>query len=351
VGPYDDAVYGQAVATLGEFIQSGFLRTDDDPGLFLYRLIMDGRSQTGLVTTCHAEEYEQDIILKHERTMPAKENDRVRHMNALNAQTGPVFLTYKERASVNDLVGKELEAEPLYDFTDDGEVRHTVWRVRETREFVDAFSTVPVAYVADGHHRSASAARVARSRREANAKHRGDEAYNWFLSVLFPGDQLNVLAYNRVVKDLNGRSPAEFLQELDALFELQDAAPPVPGARHRISFYLNGEWRGIQWESPADSDPVDALDVSVLQNRILAPVLGIDDPRSSDRIQFVGGIHGAGRLKEIVDNGEGAVAFSMFPTSVGELMQIADAGQIMPPKSTWFEPKLKSGLFLHELGE
>ncbi len=351
VNLYDDLVYRQAVDNLRAFIEAGFLCTDADPGLFLYRLIMNGRSQTGLVTTCHAEEYEQNVILKHERTMPAKENDRARHMDSLNAQTGPVFLIYKGQVPIDELVDKEMESGSLYDFTDDQDVRHTVWRVQDAQKFVDAFSAVPVAYVADGHHRSASAARVAKARREANADHQGDEAYNWFLSVLFPGDQLNVLAYNRVIKDLNGRSTSEFLQELGALFGLQEDATPIPAVRHRISFYVDGVWRSIQWESVDESDPVDALDVSVLQNRILAPLLDIDDPRSSDRIRFVGGIHGSKRLEEIVDAGEGAIAFSLFPTSVDALMRIADAGQIMPPKSTWFEPKLKSGLFLHEFGE
>ena len=351
LSPYDERVYRQAGANLREFVESGYLRSDTDPGMFLYRLTMNGRSQTGLVTTCHAAEYEADIILKHERTMPAKEDDRVRNIEALNAQTGPVFLTYKEQTPVNDLVDRELEAQPVYDFEDEGEVRHTVWRVQDAQKFVEAFSRVPVAYVADGHHRSASAVRVAGIRREANRHHRGDEAYNWFLSVLFPGNQLNVLAYNRVVTDFNGRSSSDFLKDLGGLFDLKEDVSPIPEAPHQISFYLDGTWRGIQWNSPGGSDPVDALDVSVLQNRILAPLFGIDDPRSSTRLQFVGGIHGAERLKKMVDDGRGAIAFSMYPTGVDELMRIADAGQMMPPKSTWFEPKLKSGLFLHELGE
>ncbi len=344
---YDESVYRRAGENLHEFIDAGYLCKDPEPGMFLYRQVMGGQSQTGLVTTCMAEEYDQDVILKHERTLPRKEDDRVRHMEALNAQTGPVFLTYREEEQVDLLVSRELQSDPIFDFTDDAGVGHTGWAVLDPDAFVEAFSSVPAAYVADGHHRCASAARVAKARRESNPRHRGDEPYNWFLSVLFPANQLNVLAYNRVVRDLNGQTPSEFIGALTRSFELKEDAESVPGAPRGVSLYIDGAWHGIEWDPAGNSDPVSTLDVSLLQNEILGPLLGIDDPRTSERIQFVGGIHGAKRLQELVDSGEAAAAFSMYPTSIRDLMRVADAGKVMPPKSTWFEPKLKSGLFVH----
>ena len=353
VNPYDDAVYAQAKKAFGHMISTGIFQREEKPCLYLYRQRMGKYEQTGLVGVCPVEDYENDIIRKHEKTRKDKEDDRTRLIATISANTGPVFLTYREDTEIDAAVARECTATPLYDFTAVDGIAHTVWRVKDAAFFEKAFERIPLLYVADGHHRSASAARVGRERRAANPAHTGNEDYNSFLCVLFPGNQLRILPYNRVVYNLNGHTPESFLSEVRKIFTVTENAAPEPTAPHNASCYLAGRWYGLSWPEPekeqpvAAPDPVSRLDVSVLQDRLLAPVLGIDDPRTSKRIDFVGGIRGTGELVRRVDSGECAVAFSMFPTTVEQLMAIADAGQIMPPKSTWFEPKLRSGLFVH----
>jgi uncharacterized protein (DUF1015 family) len=262
-----------------------------------------------------------------------------------------VFLTYRDQAAIDRFVSEAKRTAPLYDFTAPDGIRHTVWRVEHAGELVDDFCRVPCAYVADGHHRTASAVRVGRERRAANPHHTGAEEYNWFLAVLFPASQLRILPYNRCVRDLNGRTVEEFLAELKAGgFVVEDAGEATPPGLGEVRMYLGAKWRRVAWKPSVGADPIARLDVTVLQERVLGPLLGIDDPRTSKRIEFIGGIRGTGELeRRVEDRGEGraAVAFSMYPTTVEQLMDIADAGAIMPPKSTWFEPKLRSGLFIH----
>ena len=347
---HDDAVYAQGVKAFNDLQARGVLIRETSERLYVYRQIMGTHSQTGVVACCHIDDYAKDIIRKHEKTRKDKEDDRTRHCLELNANSGPVFLTYRDVPTLDRLVAEVQKGAPLYDFTAADGIRHTVWRVEsENAEWVEAFSKVPLAYVADGHHRAAAAFRSGKQRREANPAHTGKEEYNWFLAVLFPETQLRILPYNRCVADLNGLEPAAFLKKVQAVFatEVADGASPT-GARE-VRMYLAGTWYKLTW-SEFESDPVGRLDVSVLQDRLLAPVLGIDDPRTNTRISFVGGIRGTGELRKRVDSGRDAVAFSMYPVTVGQMMDIADAGQIMPPKSTWFEPKLRSGLLVHTLG-
>lgn len=348
VGTYDDATYLQAVANLKKFQDDGALVRESGHCVYLYRQVMGEHVQTGLVAVCHVDDYENDIIKKHEKTRPVKENDRTRLTSDLGANTGPVFLTYKDEAPVDAIVERiTTEEAPLCDVLAPDGVRHVVWKVGDPRSLVEAFGAVDVSYVADGHHRSASAHRVGKERRAANPDHTGEEDYNWFLCVLFPGSQLKILGYNRVVKDLNGLDEAAFLEAVRGEFEVGEAESKEPAHAGEVRMYLGGKWYTVKWEPKVSGDPVAALDVSVLQGRLLEPVLGIDDPRTNDRIDFVGGIRGSEELERLVDSGKAAVAFSLHPVSVDELMAIADAGEIMPPKSTWFEPKLRSGFFVH----
>ncbi len=349
--PHDDRVYAAARAALDRFLADGTLVRDAEPGLFLYRQEMDGRAQTGIVGCVHVDDYEHDIIRKHEKTRKDKEDDRTRHVLALNANAEPVFLTYRPRSELDGLARSGTQGAPLYDFTARDGVRHTVWRVPGPSAWVRAFCTVPLAYVADGHHRSASAWRAGRERRAANAGHRGNEEYNWFLAVLFPADQLRILAYNRLVKDLDGLTPATFAERLRGLGRLEAASEPSPGAPGTFGLFFDGRWHRLTID-PASidrADPIGSLDGSLLQDRVLGPILGIGDPRTDKRIDFVGGIRGTAELERRVRSGEMALAVAMYPTTVEQLMAVSDAGAIMPPKSTWFEPKLRSGLFVHEL--
>ena len=347
---HDDRVYAQAVENLRRFRQEGVLEQEPQPVFYLYRLIREGHAQTGLVATCHAEDYERDIIRKHEKTLRVKEDDRMRHISGLNSQTGPVFLAYRPQAALDALAAQVQAGAPLFDFTSPDGVRNALWRMSDVAPWVAAFAQVPVTYIADGHHRAAAAVRVAQERRAANKAHTGDEEYNFFLTVLFPSNQLRILPYNRCVQDLNGLTPEQFLARVQqAGFALRVGAAPAPGAARNVSMYLGGAWWGLSWAAAPQADAQSCLDVSVLQDKLLAPILGIDDPRKSPRIEFVGGIRGTGELVQHVNSGRAAVAFSMYPTTMDQLLAIADAGQIMPPKSTWFEPKLKDGLFMHDL--
>lgn len=345
--PYSDIVYATAKKNLDALVSSGTLVREPAPTIYLYRQQMGAHIQTGVAAVCHIDDYENDIIRKHEKTRKDKEDDRTRLIGTLGADTGPVFLTYRSRPDIDALVSAETALPPVVDFLAPDGIRHTLWRMRENAPLTEAFARVPLAYVADGHHRSASAARVGRERRAANPNHDGTEEYNWFLCVLFPADQLRILPYNRVVADLNGLTPEAFLKKVGEVFEITESAPPTPTAPENVSMFFNGRWIGLSWKTDPSADPVSRLDVSVLQDRLLSPVLGIDDPRTSKRIDFVGGIRGTSELEERVSSRKAAVAFSLFPVTCDQLMDIADAGQIMPPKSTWFEPKLRSGLFIH----
>ncbi len=346
--PYADIVYQTARENLEALQASGALVREAEPCMYLYRQSMGEHQQIGLVAVAHIDDYRNNVIRKHERTRPAKEDDRTRLASALEAHLGPVFLTYKERPEIDVLVAEIVASRPPdIDFVAPDEIGHSVWKIPGGAEFAALFDQVPVVYVADGHHRSASAARVGAERRAANPEHSGEEDYNWFLTVLFPGDQLKVLPYNRVVSDLNGLEPEALLEAARQRFDVVPVGDGAPTRAGEVRMYLAGKWYALSWEQGGAGDPVASLDVSVLQDQFLDPVLGIDDPRTNARVDFVGGIRGTEELEKRVDSGRDAVAFSMVPVTVGQLIAIADAGAIMPPKSTWFEPKLRSGLFIH----
>ncbi len=348
--PYSDEVYQKAADNLRQLQDAGVLVRESAPCVYLYRQVWKGHTQTGIALACHIDDYGEDIIRKHEKTRPVKEDDRTRLVDTLGAHTGPIFLTYKDDPSLSAIVKTITDQiAPTVDFTDENEVQHIVWRVEGGEPIVNAFGKVPLAYVADGHHRSASAHRVGSERRAANPDHDGSEDYNWFLGVLFPASELKILPYNRVVRDLNGRSRDEFLAELAKSFEITEIGSPEPSTAGNVCMYIDGKWHGLSWPDVDADSPIDRLDVSVLQDRLLEPLLGIDDPRTNERIDFVGGIRGTAELEKRVDSGEWAVAFSVYPVTCDQLMDIADAGEIMPPKSTWFEPKLRSGLFIYTL--
>ena len=345
--PHSDAVYAKARGNFLALQKNGALIRESEPCIYLYRQRMGNHVQTGLAAVCHIEDYERDIIKKHEKTRRDKEDDRTRLIGTLSADTGPVFLTYRDEPAIDALVSTAQKSAPLYDLTAPDGIEHTVWRIAGGGALVELFGKVPCSYVADGHHRTASAARVGRERREANPAHTGAEEYNWFLAVLFPASQLKILPYNRAVNDLNGHSKKDFLAAVVRVFSLKANGTATPAKPGEIRMYLDGAWYDLAWQPAENADPISQLDVTALQERLLAPILGIDDPRTSKRIDFIGGIRGTAELVQLVDSKKAAVAFSMVPTTVAQLMAIADAGQIMPPKSTWFEPKLRSGLFIH----
>jgi len=347
--PYSPEVYAKALENFRAMREGGVLLRESEPCVYIYRQRMGEHSQTGIAALCHIDDYERDIIKKHEKTRREKEDDRTRLIDTLSADTGPVFLTYRDRPEIGSFVEERTASAAFFDFTAPDGIRHTVWRVARPEELVTLFAGIPAAYVADGHHRTASAVRVGRERRAANPNHTGLENYNWFLAVLFPASALQILPYNRAVRDLQGRDAADFLREVHRYFSVDEAASQTPARPGQVAMYLDSHWYGLGWEPDPLADPVSQLDVSVLQNRLLAPLLGIDDPRTSKRIDFIGGIRGTRELAARVDSKRDAVAFSMYPATVSQLMAIADAGQIMPPKSTWFEPKLRSGLFIHTL--
>jgi len=345
--PYSDKVYAKALEMFQKLQRDGALVRETEPCVYVYRQQMGAHVQRGIVALTNVEDYDAGLIKKHEKTRKDKEDDRTRLIDTISANTGPVFLTYRDIPAVTALVNARTAEKPLHDFTAPDGIRHTFWRVGAAAAWVAAFAAVPVTYIADGHHRAASAARVARLRRERNPHHTGAEDYNWFLSVLFPASELKILPYNRIVFNLNGHTPVEFLAKVKKVFGLdEENVKPAPDAVGRVSMYLNGQWHGLRCPADPAAGPVDRLDVSVLQNKLLAPILGIDDPRTSKRVDFVGGIRGTAELVKRVDK-DGGVAFSMYPVTIAQLMDIADAGEIMPPKSTWFEPKLRSGLAVH----
>ncbi len=350
--PHDEQVYDQGRRALEAFVAQGTLVEDPEAALYIYRLEMGGRAQVGIVGCVEVEDYANDTIRKHEKTRRDKEDDRTRHLLTLGAHPEPVFLAYRPLPALDSAIAPETTAAPLYDFTAPDGVRHTLWRVRDTAALVDAFSRVPVSYVADGHHRCASAWRAGTELRAANRSHAGNESYNRFPAVLFSSDQLRILPYNRVVRDLNGLGEADFLTRLAQVGKVEKIAfkgDATPSRPHVFHVFLPSGWYRLTLDSAGvnQSDPVGALDVSLLQERVLTPILGVGDPRTDQRIDFVGGIRGTEELERRVRQGGMAVAFALHPTSLEQLLAVADAGGIMPPKSTWFEPKLRSGLFVH----
>ena len=351
---YSDAVYVKAAENFRKLIAACPLETEGEPSLYLYRLVMSGHTQTGVCGCFSVDEYDRDLIRKHEKTRPDKEDDRTRHILSLRAQTGVVFLTYRADRRLDALVAGETQsAAPLYDFEASDGVRHTVWRAPAPEQLVRCFNEVPMLYIADGHHRAASASRARAHLRGQNPEHTGREEYNRFIAVAFPSDQMQILPYHRVVKDLNGRAEGDFLTTLRERFDVTEGANPSPGAPGEWSMYLGGRWYGLRLPGgglrAGDDDPTASLDVSLLQDNLLDPVLGIKDVRTDKRIDFVGGIRGTGELERLVNEGRAAVAFSMYATSVEDLLRVSDAGGIMPPKSTWFEPKLRDGILVHTI--
>jgi uncharacterized protein (DUF1015 family) len=351
---YADEVYEKARENFERLKAEGTLEEEPEPSLYIYRLRMGGHTQVGVAAAFSVDEYDDDRIRKHERTRPDKENDRTRHMLTLRAQTGPVFLTYRADRRVDALVEAETTREPLYDFTAEDGVRHTVWRAQSAEQLARCFNEVPLLYIADGHHRAASASRARAALRDENAAHTGDEEYNRFLAVVFPDEQMQILPYHRVVKDLSGRDAAQFLDEVKSRFNVtDDANPRGPGHAGHWHMYLAGKWYGLTLRDDAaqtlSDDQTMTLDVSLLQNNLLGPVLGVADPRTDKRIDFVGGIRGTEELERLVDEGRAAVAFALHPTSIEDLLRVSDAGGVMPPKSTWFEPKLRDAILIHTI--
>lgn len=355
VDTYDDRVYVKAREILDRQIEEGVYVTDGEEDYYLYELTMDGRSQTGVVACCSIDDYVGGVIKKHENTREDKEIDRIRHVDTTNAHTGPIFLAYRQDEAVKEIVAQVKSGQPIYDFVSDDGIGHRVWVIGDramVRAVQDAFGRIPATYIADGHHRAASAVKVGLKRREENPGYTGEEPFNYFLSVLFPDEELMILPYNRVVKDLNGMDREGFLKAAAQRFRIEELGTEAfsPEEKGTFGMFLEGKWYCLKARPEyMSNDPVDGLDVSILQDHLLDPVLGIGDPRTDKRVDFIGGIRGLKELERRCHE-DMKVAFSMYPTSIRELLEVADAGRLMPPKSTWFEPKLRSGLFIHRLG-
>ena len=347
--PYSDEVYAKAKANLERLQNEGILIRETEPSIYLYSQQMGDHIQFGIVATCHVEDYETGKIKIHEKTRRVKEEDRIRYVDTQNANTGPVFLAYRDSEKINAMVDAAKASKPLYQFTAPDGVTHTIWKFEHPAELESAFGEIPATYVADGHHRSASAVKVGALRRAANPNHTGEEPYNWFLAVMFPESELKILAYNRVILALPG-AKEDFHAALNEKFTVEQNGVAVPRKAGEICMYIDGQWSTLTPKQlPAATDPVAVLDVSILQNEVLAPILNIEDPRESNDIDFIGGIKGTAELEKWVDDGRAVLAFSMYPTSMDQLFAVADAGMLMPPKSTWFEPKLRSGLLVNTL--
>ena len=353
---YCDEVYAKANENLLKLESDGICKMDETPCFYIYQQIMNGRAQTGLVGCAWVDDYINNRIKKHELTRADKEADRIRHVDTCDANTGPIFLCYKGQAEITDIIDAYKQGTPEYNFTTDDGISNTVWVINDAeacKKLADLLGNVGDFYIADGHHRCASAVNVAKMRREQNPDYNGTEEFNFFLAVLFPAESLEIMDYNRVVKDLNNNTESEFIDKIKADFVIEDApcdGAYHPEAKHTFGMYMSGKWYKLTAKDGTfdPQNPVDQLDVSILQKNLLTPILNIGDPRTDKRIDFIGGIRGLGELERLVDSGM-AVAFSMYPTTLDDLMAIADANLIMPPKSTWFEPKLLSGLFIHKL--
>lgn len=355
VDTYDDRVYEKAKELLNGMVEDGTFITDSNECYYVYELIMNGRAQTGLVACVSIDDYLNNVIKKHENTREDKELDRIRHVDICDAQTGPIFLAYRSNTVINQVVYEIKEKDKLYGFTAADGVIHNVWVIDGEEAILkirNAFNTIQSIYIADGHHRAASAVKVGLKRREQNPGYNGTEEFNYFLSVLFPEDQLMIMDYNRVVKDLNGLSKNAFLGKVKENFEIENlgATALAPDKKGTFGMYFDNNWYRLTAKPTIlnSADPVEALDVSILQNYLLKPILGIGDPRTDKRIDFIGGIRGLGELEKRVSE-DMTVAFSMYPTGITELFSVSDADKLMPPKSTWFEPKLRSGLFIHKI--
>ena len=352
VDTYDERVYRRAKELLAKQVEKGEYITEDKPCFYLYELVMNGRSQTGVVGCASIDDYCSNVIKKHENTRADKEEDRIRHVDTLSAQTGPIFLAYRDREDLQALIKKGKEDKPLYDFTAEDGITHRVYRIADAgtqKEIARIFKEMDSLYIADGHHRAASAVKVGLKRRAEHPDYTGEEEFNYFLSVVFPDSELMIMDYNRVVKDLNGLTPEAFLSAIEKCFTVEEKGlePVEPAEKGEVGMYLDGKGYLLTVKEEFQSDdPVKGLDVSLLQDYLLSPILGIGDPKTDKRIDFVGGIRGLKELKKRTES-DCRVAFSMYPTSIGELFSVADAGLLMPPKSTWFEPKLRSGLFIH----
>ena len=353
VDTYDPRVYKKAKEMFEEEVEKGIYEEIDEPYYYIYELTMDGRSQTGIVATASIDDYLNNKIKKHENTRADKELDRINHVDVMSAQTGPIFLAYRENKTITEEINKTKEKAPLYDFTSSDGIRHTVWVIDEAesiKTIKEAFDSINELYIADGHHRCASAVKVGLKRREEHPNYTGSEEFNYFLSVLFPDEQLMIMDYNRVVKDLNGLTKEEFLDKLAPMFDIEVEKDEFkPKRKATFGMYLGKKWYKLTAKVDILSDdPVDGLDVAILQNNVLGPILGINDPKTDKRIDFVGGIRGLKELERRCHN-DMELAFAMFPTSIDELFRVADAKLLMPPKSTWFEPKLRSGIFIHRI--
>ncbi|MGC4121176.1 MAG: DUF1015 family protein [Myxococcales bacterium] len=354
VDEHAEAVYQKGVENLKKFKADKVLVADGKPCFYLYKQKMGDHSQVGLVAGASVDEYQGGLIKKHELTRADKEDDRTQHIDLLHANDEPVFLTYPARKSIDAIVARHTAKKPAYDFTTEDQISHTFWVVDDAKDVAELekeFKAIPALYVADGHHRSAAASRVRElNKQRQGGKHTGNEEYNFFLAVIFPADQMYIMDYNRLVKDLNGLTPDEFKKKVSEKFAWEHSDQKKPAKLHTFGMYLDGHWHQLTAKPGTfdEKDPVASLDVAILQSNLLDPILGIKDPRKDKRIDFVGGMRGMGELEKRVSSGEMKVAFSMFPTGIEQLIAIADAGQIMPPKSTWFEPKLRSGLVVHE---
>lgn len=354
IDTYDERVYQKAKELLEEMIAKEIFLSDEEECYYIYELTMNGKSQTGIVACSSIDDYLNDVIKKHENTRADKEVDRIKHVDTCNAQTGPIFLAYRSQQSINELVEEEKRNTPVYDFTSDDQIIHRVWKIAnkdKVQNLRNEFDAIDSVYIADGHHRAASAVKVGLKRREEYPDYQGNEEFNFFLSVLFPDNQLMIMDYNRVVRDLNGNTPEEFIQsiEKDFVIEKVGTSPYKPDTKGTIGMYLEDNWYKLTAkEHVCSQDPVEGLDVSILQKCILTPILGIQDPRVDKRIDFVGGIRGLQELEKRCKD-DMKVAFAMYPTAISELFGVSDAGKLMPPKSTWFEPKLRSGLFIHKI--
>lgn len=354
---HSQPVYDMAKSNLNEFKSMGWLKPDEVESLYIYGQTMFGKTQYGIVGCASVEDYMNNVIKKHELTRPDKEEDRMKHVRITDANMEPVFFSYPAVKEIDEIVNGVVKNEnPEYDFVAEDGVGHHFWVLNDktrVERIVELFSAIPSTYVADGHHRTAAAALVGNEKKKANPDHTGQEEYNFFLAVHFPDDQLTIIDYNRVVTDLNGNTSEEFIEELKKSFTIEDKGTDIfkPDQLHNFSMYLDGRWYSLtaNGDTYNDEDPIGVLDVTILTNQVLEPVLGIDDLRRSKRIDFVGGIRGLGELKKRVDSGEMKVAFALYPVSMAQLINIADSGKIMPPKTTWFEPKLRSGLVVHEL--
>ncbi len=350
---YAPEVYQKAHDMLWDMIGQGQFIQDETPCFYIYEQVMNGRHQTGIVAVASADDYRDGVIKKHENTREEKELDRIRHVDACDAQTGPIFLAYRKNDVIEAIIRKQKENPPVYEFVSDDNITHIVYRITDAADNAmirEAFAGIGAIYIADGHHRCASAVKVCNLRREGNIRHTGEEEYNYFLSVLFADEQLMIMDYNRVVKDLNGLTKEAFLEKIAERYTIQpvDRADAKPAKKGQVGMYLDGRWYCLNWRGVFSEDPVDSLDVSILQKEVLEPILGIADPKVDSRIDFVGGIRGLQELERRVQT-DCAVAFAMYPTDIHELFRVADAGLLMPPKSTWFEPKLRSGLFIHSI--